>query len=347
MKTKTIGFIVPIYNIRIEWVELCLDSLVSAYDRIDGDMEAIIVDNGSTDKKIYPAIKKKYEKYKWMKIVRLEKNNGKPQATWYGLKNIKSKYIQVLDPDDWVRLDDFRDTVKILRKNPADFYLLNYTYYNNKTGKYKTKRVMQYSKLISHRTFSRKNIRNRIPRATWHFDTNAILNRKFMLDKKFKFPKDVTAYEDVYINMWNLSKAKKIIHINKSIYNYRVKLEGENLSSNKKFVSKLPIYRKMIDALIELDYNNPLTKHHMVYHFALQLVAWTFWTASDQKKRKGREIIKDQIEPIKKNNIELYRMINSSRFEFFNWFKLYNAVILGGRNTWIRPIGDFVMWIRD
>ena len=347
-REKTLGFIVPIYNIKIEWVEYCLDSLISAYEKLDGDMEVIVVDNGSTNLKIYPRITEKYSKYKWMKIVRLEKNNGKPTATWYGFNNLKTRYIQVLDSDDWIDTDQLRDTVKVIKKNPADFYLLNYTYYNNQKGTFRTRRVVKYSKLISHRTYSRRNIHNRIPKTVWHFDTNVILNRNFMMKKhKFKFPPGVTAYEDVYINMWNLSRAKKIVHINKSIYTYRVKLEGSNLSSTSKLVEKLGEYKKMVDALILLDYTNPVTKHNMVYHFALQMVAWTFWAQTDRKGRPSREIMKKQIEPVKELNPTLYRMVNSRRFEYFNWFIPYKAVALGGRSPLIGPIGRLVMKLRD
>ena len=148
--------------------------------------------------------------------------------------------------------------------------------------------------------------------------------------------------------MWNLSKAKRVVHINKSIYTYRIKLDGSNLSSNEKFVEKLPEYRKMVDALIELDYANPLTMHHMVYHFALQIVAWTFWSQTDNKKKMpGKEIMKDQIDPIKEKNPELYKKLTSKGFKFFNWFTPYNAVILGGRSKLLKPIGKFVMKVRD
>ncbi len=332
---KILGFIVPIYNTPKKWIKKCLDSLIIANTKTSSRIEALIIDNGSTDKTIWKWLNENYST-SFLKLHRIDKNNGKKGSTWYGLNNIKADYIQILNSDDWINTKSINRVINILEKSKGDFYFLNYEYYNNKTKNTKLKVTHRVGLKIDYKKF------DSVPRMIWHSDINTIFKKDFMLENGFKFPEAIKFYEDVYINMWILSKTQNVYFINESIYFYRVGLEGANLSSTTKFIQNLPYFKNMVEELVHLDYSNDFSASHMQYHFGLQVIALLFWFADDEDV-KLKDEYKQFLNEIYIINPTLYKKIKSWSLKDFN---LERMVFWGGNNFLLDPARRIVKLIR-
>lgn len=98
-KNEVISVIVPVYNVEL-YLCRCLDSILN---QTYGNLEIILVDDGSTDKSgaICDAYKKKDSRI----IVIHKRNGGLSSARNCGLEIAKGEYIGFVDSDDYIASD--------------------------------------------------------------------------------------------------------------------------------------------------------------------------------------------------------------------------------------------------
>ncbi|MBP5422114.1 MAG: glycosyltransferase family 2 protein [Paludibacteraceae bacterium] len=94
-----ISVIIPIYNVQ-EYLPQCLDSL---YEQIDGSVEVILVNDGSTDNS--QAICEEYTQKFPNTILVNKENGGLSDARNAGTAVATGEYIYYLDSDDWLAPD--------------------------------------------------------------------------------------------------------------------------------------------------------------------------------------------------------------------------------------------------
>lgn len=127
-----ISVIIPVYN-REESLAHCIDSLAKqtiAHDR----MEAILVDDGSTDRSLDLCFKLK-QQYSFLKIVHQE-NGGVSSARNMGIAHAKGKYIMFLDADDSISPPTMQSIVDCFDVvgNQVDLVTYPLRYMNRQTG---------------------------------------------------------------------------------------------------------------------------------------------------------------------------------------------------------------------
>ena len=125
-----ISIIVPVYNTS-KYLVKCLDSIYAA---IDNDCEVIIVNDGSTDDS--ERIIKDYisnlknETYKNNTVYIYKENKGLADTKNVGIKKSRGKFISVVDSDDRINKNFYRDAREYLDKNDMVIYDL-YTDYED------------------------------------------------------------------------------------------------------------------------------------------------------------------------------------------------------------------------
>jgi len=82
-------------------------------------MEIICVDDGSNDSSVQ-IVNSLSQKYPFVKLIKLERNQGTLRCRKEGLRYAKGRYIAQIDPDDEVFGDIFKKGKEILEKNPYD-----------------------------------------------------------------------------------------------------------------------------------------------------------------------------------------------------------------------------------
>ena len=137
---KLLTFAIPCYNSE-NYMRKCIESILPGGE----DVEILIVDDGSTKDKT-AEIADEYEK-KYPTIVRAihQENGGHGEAVNAGIRNATGLYFKVVDSDDWVDADSYRQILDKLRElvesgTALDMLLSNYVY--EKEGA-KHKKVMR------------------------------------------------------------------------------------------------------------------------------------------------------------------------------------------------------------
>ena len=110
-----VTIVVPIYNVE-KYLPKCLDSLISQTFK---DIEIWAISDGSPDNSV--KIIKEYEK-KDKRVKCIEKENGGYGSVLeYAIKNIKTKYFLICDPDDWISEDAIEVLYGAAEDNKLDF----------------------------------------------------------------------------------------------------------------------------------------------------------------------------------------------------------------------------------
>lgn len=112
-----LSIVVPCYNVK-GYVEKCLTSLVHQ-DLNTTDYEILVIDDGSTDGT--GAICDQFaEKYHQVKVVH-QKNAGLSAARNSGLDIAQGDYVFLVDGDDFVAENCFKDLVSVAKSHDLDF----------------------------------------------------------------------------------------------------------------------------------------------------------------------------------------------------------------------------------
>ena len=136
-----LSIIIPAFNAE-NYIEKCINRIVPL---LDCDVECIVVDDGSTDDtaKIADAYAEKYPTI--VKAIHKE-NGGHGDAVNTGIAHATGVYFKVVDSDDWLDKEAYKQVLKVLKKlvedeKDLDVLLSNYIY--DKVERRK-KRVMRY-----------------------------------------------------------------------------------------------------------------------------------------------------------------------------------------------------------
>lgn len=128
---KILTVIIPTYNVE-KYLDQCLKSFV--IPEIMEDLEVLIVNDGSTDTS--PLIGKRYvSEYPETFRMITKENGGHGSTINTGIENAEGKYFKVVDGDDWVIEEGFKNLILFLKSVESDMVLSNYYWVNDQTGK--------------------------------------------------------------------------------------------------------------------------------------------------------------------------------------------------------------------
>ncbi len=114
MNSPELSIIIPVYNVA-PYINDCLSSIKNQSFK---DWECILIDDGSTDFSglICDSYAKKDSRFK----VIHQKNAGVSAARNIGIKNATAPYMTFIDPDDYISLNYFEDSIAELLRNNAE-----------------------------------------------------------------------------------------------------------------------------------------------------------------------------------------------------------------------------------
>lgn len=113
MNNPKVSVIVPIYNVE-KYLEQCLDSILAQSHQ---NLELICINDGSTDRS--PAILDRYAcKDDRVRVINKE-NGGYGAACNLGLRESHGDWISIIEPDDWIGRDMYRDMLELAQSVEA------------------------------------------------------------------------------------------------------------------------------------------------------------------------------------------------------------------------------------
>jgi CDP-glycerol glycerophosphotransferase len=210
-----ISVIVPVYNVEAYLAE-CLDSLLA---QTVGDLEVVMVDDGSTDGSA--AIAEDYAaRDARLRLVRQD-NHGLGHARNTGLTAAGGEYLAFADSDDLVPPDGYERLLRSLERTGSDFATGN-------IHRFTSERTWPAQFL--RKTFLRSRRRTHVSRFPWllvdRMAQNKLWRRSFWDAHAFRFPEGVV-HEDIPVVIPAHFLARSVDVLRRPVYLYRQREGGE------------------------------------------------------------------------------------------------------------------------
>lgn len=224
----------------------CVESLLIGGE----DVEIIIVDDGSKDNT--PLIADELAA-KYPTIVRAvhQENGGHGEAVNAGLRNANGYFYKVVDSDDWVAPDAYRQILAFLKEaikeeEPLDMLISNYVY--EKVGA-KNKKVIQYHGVLpENQYFGWDDIGNFAP--SQNILMHSVIYRTQLLrDCGFELPKH-TFYVDNIVVYTPFPYVKKMYYLDVDFYRYFIGREDQSVNE-KVMISRIEQQIRVNKIMIE------------------------------------------------------------------------------------------------
>ena len=228
-----VSIIVPIYNVE-KYLERCLHSLVNQTLQ---DIEIICVNDGSPDQS-QQIVDQFALDYPGKVIPVQKKNGGLADARNYGLNYVNGDYLLFIDSDDWIEAQMCETMYRTAISESADLVVCDIQ------NVYEDGHVAY----VSCGDFKEGNIKTLPYLLTID---NSACNKLFKktLFEDIKFPLGIW-YEDLGCIPIVLSKAQRVVKVNKAFYNY---FQREGSIINTYSEKSLDIYKAL--QLIDSYYN--------------------------------------------------------------------------------------------
>lgn len=245
---KLLTVTVPCYN-SSEYMKKCVDSLLIGGE----DVEIIIVNDGSKDQTLL--IANEYQE-KYPTIVRVidKANGGHGSAVNVGMEHAGGLYFKVVDSDDWVREEAYREILDTLGKfggeNKLDMLISNFVYEKQGVKKHK---VMRYGHALpKNELFEWKDIRH-FRKGQYMLMHSVIFRTKLLRECHLKLPEHTFYVDNLFVFM-PLIHVKKMYYLDVNFYRYFIGREGQSIHEDTMVIridQQLLVNKLMVDYLTE------------------------------------------------------------------------------------------------
>ena len=243
MKTEPlISVIVPVYNVA-PYLEYSLNSIQQqSYQQL----EIILVDDGSTDDS--SSICKKYLNQDLRFKYIYQENAGLSAARNTGIAAASGEYITFVDSDDWLDTSAIEILYRNLKKYDADIAAGNYNLYND------SKEIMYQ--------FAEQEMKD----MAWACSVMKLYKRDLFAGLRFPLGKNV---EDTFVIYKVFLKAKRVVHVEKAIYWYRVGREGtlNNVWTEKRVMNEMEAWNERLALIAMMGHD--ISGHSYIYYCRL------------------------------------------------------------------------------
>ncbi|KRM21027.1 glycosyltransferase family 2 protein [Latilactobacillus graminis] len=226
---ELVSIIIPVYNVA-SYLERCIQSLL---DQTYKNIEIILVNDGSNDNSL--DILNKFRKKDNRIIVISKENGGQASARNLGIKQSKGKYIMFVDSDDYVFSEFVAEPVHLMKKQNSDLVIFDMLFIDGRRKEYRSSGV-SIDKSSS-------------------MPMNKLYNKN--LWENLNFPTGYW-YEDLGTIPVAVSRAKKIVKLNKALYAYTWDREESqsNTIDEDKVLDTIPMCERVYELVRKDDRTN-------------------------------------------------------------------------------------------
>ncbi len=251
-----ISIIIPIYNVE-KYLRECLDSVVNQTLR---DIEILCVNDGSPDNSL--AILEEYAaKDNRIKIINKE-NGGYASAINAGLDVAKGDFIQIVESDDFCKLNMCEEMHNRIKNSDADFVTADFYTLKPKLFGKKLKRF-KYINKVNIENYNIETLPEVISKPSYPW--KSLYRTSFIKENNIKMLQDgAGAYEDLPWNATVLSLAKNILYLPNAYYCYRLFAEGSSTNSGKRSMINYIKRRAQIREILKNNnrYDNKIKEYY-------------------------------------------------------------------------------------
>lgn len=218
---KILTIVIPMYNVQ-EYIEQCLQSFV--IPEIMNKIEVLVIDDGSKDNSAN--IAKRYEEiYPEAYRVIHKENGGHGSTINIGISEAMGNYIKVVDGDDWVEQQGFRDLVCYLESTTVDLVMSQYCWVDYKT----MKKSWEVDRLCKRAEFEKVYLSEDILADSFlkmhamTFKTSILKNMPERLDEH-------CFYVDTEYMIFPLPYVNTVSFVDANVYMYRIGMDTQSMN---------------------------------------------------------------------------------------------------------------------
>ena len=330
---KLITFVIPSYNSE-QYLSGCLDSLNIG---VDDKIEAIVVNDGSTDKT--SEIAHNYAKrLPFIKVIDKE-NGGHGSGINVGIDQATGLIFKILDSDDHIDKEGLLNLLSTLEKhveegNVADLYLADYWSCPDDGG---PRVITSHKKWVKELNVV-KDFSNykKVPESKY-FMTHELFVKTSVLRKNYVRLVEHCFYEDTKYTLDAFMYCKNFCYVDKPVYLYTVGRDGQSVSLDtmkKKYHYQVEVVKETIKD-ISTEYIYSLERHHrrFVMHELNTMFYLSFLFLHLRHNKEKRQAYKYISRYLKEKEPKLYKKVYHHSLMF--WFNLLLPCLRG-------PITDLV-----
>ena len=303
-----LSIIIPIYNVN-KYLKECLESIINQTLK---NIEIICVNDGSTDNSLEIIMQFSYDN----RIIIINKiNTGYGDSMNNGFDFVTGKYIGIVESDDFIDINMFKNLYKYTKKGNVDIIRCNFYLYWEKNKKHIL--YFQIIKELYNKIFNPIENNNIffIQPSIW----SGIYKKEFLIKNNIKFLQTPGAsYQDTSFFYKTLFKSKNVFYTNKAFYYYRQSNLNSSINNNT-FKKALFIHKELfeIEKYIKKDLKL-YEKNKICFNTKKMLtLLWNFYRVD--KKKDYIKILYQEIYEILKNNSYYYEQFTYFENRLFKY----------------------------
>lgn len=314
---KLLSIAVPCYNSEA-YMRKCIDSLLVGGE----DVEIIIVDDGSTKDRTAEIADEYAAQFPTIIKAVHKANGGHGSAVNAGIANATGLYFKVVDSDDWVKEEAYRQVLDKLRElaggaETLDMLVCNYVY--EKEGETR-KKVIHYRHILpTEKLFSWDDCHH-FRKGHYILMHSVIFRTKLLKECGLKLPEHTFYVDNLYV-FEPLPYVRKLYYLDVNFYRYYIGRTDQSVNESvmiSRIDQQLKVNRIMIDYLTEKK--SEIMRNRRLYQYMKNYLEIITTVSSVLLIRSGTE------ENLKKKQ-ELWQYLKEKDKGLFRWMR---TGIMGG-----------------
>ncbi len=301
---KLLSIAVPCYNSEA-YMRKCIDSLLKGGEEV----EILIVDDGSVKDRT-PEIADEYEKaYPGICRAIHQENGGHGEAVNAGLRSATGIYFKVVDSDDYVDEEAYKEILRTLRRfvygrETLDMLISNFVY--DKQG-VKHKKVMNYrTALPKDQVFGWKDVKVFIL-GQYILMHSVIYRTELLRECGLELPKHTFYVDNIFVYQ-PLPHVQTMYYLDVNFYRYYIGREDQSVNEQVmigRIDQQLKVTKLMLDYYDMGKIPNRKLRHYMVRYLEIMMVISSILairSGTDENMEKKKELW----QYVKKRSLPLY-----------------------------------------
>ncbi len=247
---KLLSIVVPCYNSE-NYMRKCVESLLPGGE----DVEILIVDDGSTKDRTAQIADEYAAEYPGIVRAIHKENGGHGSAVNAGIENATGLYFKVVDSDDWVKEDAYRQVLAALREQTGtdkvlDMLICNFVY--DKVGE-KRKKVMHYRHILPKDTLFTWEDCHHFIKGHYILMHSVIFRTKLLRDNQIRLPEHTFYVDNLYV-FEPLPYVKQMYYLDVNFYRYYIGREDQSVNESvmiSRIDQQIKVNKLMVDYLVE------------------------------------------------------------------------------------------------
>lgn len=247
---KLLSIAIPCYNSE-NYMRKCIESLLPGGE----DVEIIVVDDGSVKDHTAQIADEYAAKYPTIVKAVHQENGGHGAAVNTGIENATGLYFKVVDSDDWVKGDAYRQVLQTLREQTGtdkvlDMLICNFVY--EKEGE-KRKKVMNYRHILPVDQLFTWEDCHHFTKGHYILMHSVIFRTKLLKECGLQLPRHTFYVDNLYV-FEPLPHVKNMYYLDVNFYRYYIGREDQSVNESimiSRIDQQIRVNKLMIDYFTE------------------------------------------------------------------------------------------------